>query len=116
MALDWILFHQMRAGKRYMSSLTERDVPQWVQRTDDLLLRFGKSNDVVFLSGKDIPAELQSIGIQRIDVEAGTFRRVCYLWVGGFDHTLLSVERKTNGTYTICARFDDENREQVWPK
>ena len=105
---------QMRAGKRYMKSLSQDDRAEWTDRTVALLAAhpLTNDNDVVWLRGHDVPEELAQLQIQRVDVLKD---QVCYVWVGGLDHTLLSVRRTVGGDFQFYAQYNDTHGEELWP-
>ncbi|HEY5345744.1 MAG TPA: hypothetical protein VIK62_05310 [Verrucomicrobiae bacterium] len=92
------LFHSIDTGitegQKYMDSLTEKDIPIWSDRTQKYLNEFGKGEDDVYL--KDIPPELRKLGILGIHKDTNW---VSYVWVGGFEHTSLEVERMADGSF-----------------
>ena len=104
----------MRAGNRYMDSLSQSDRAEWVDRTVALLKAHPVTNDsdVVWIRDPDIPEELRELRIQRVDVLED---RVRYVWVGGLDHTLLSVRRTPEGTFHFYAQYNDEQGRELWP-
>ena len=104
---------QMRAGKSYMDSLTEADYPQWIERSNTLLSQWQPTTTVTWLYGAEIPEDLRALKIQRIDILKDSVR---YVWVGGLDHTCLSVRQMPNGTYKISAQYDDEHGRVLWPQ
>jgi hypothetical protein len=48
---------QMKAGQKYMDSLTERDVQVWVNRTKKYLAEFDPKADMI--GSKPVPPELK---------------------------------------------------------
>ena len=109
------LFHSidngMAEGQKYMDSLTEKDIPIWVDRTQKYLDKFGKGEADVY--PKDIPPELRKLGILGIHKDANW---VSYVWVGGFEHTSLEVERLADGSFQFTADYNDESNKVIWPK
>lgn len=106
------MIRQMKAGKVYMNSLTEKDFHTWILRSESLLSQHSGTNDVSFLHDTNIPDELRVLRIKRIDILEDGIR---YVWVGGFDHTCLSVYRLPEGGYRITAQYDDSHGRQLWP-
>src|SRR5947208_3652131 len=77
---------QMAVGAKYMKSLTDSDIPPWIERTKHLLSEWTPSLNPVGaygLGGKPVPADLQKLGIIRIDILQDQVR---YVWMGGMDH------------------------------
>jgi hypothetical protein len=108
--------HQMATGASYMKSLKESDVSPWIERTKRLLAEWRPGSDPVGaygLGGKPIPADLQHLGIIRIDILQDQVR---YVWMGGMDHTELEVDRLADGTFRFIAHYNDYRSEVIWPK
>ena len=109
------LFHSIdigiAEGQKYMDSLTEKDIPIWSDRTQKYLDEFGKGEADVY--PKDIPLELKKLGILGIHKDANW---VSYVWVGGFEHTSLDVERMADGNFQFTAEYNDESNKVIWPK
>ena len=78
---------QVLAGQKYMDSLTESDIPVWIDRTKNYLDEYG-TNEYFFVE-KSVPSDLQQLKIWGIDVEPNC---VSYVWNSGFDDTKLYVE------------------------
>jgi hypothetical protein len=76
---------QMAAGKKYMDSLTDRDIQAWIQRSQKYLTEFPPTNFDVGLDSNSIAPDLQQLGIIFIDVDTNL---VDYGWLGGMDHTI----------------------------
>src|SRR5271156_3784715 len=70
---------QMAAAKKYMDSLTDKDIRAWIQRTQYYL----KNPPTNFGLGP-LPPELQKLGISGIEEQPG---EVDYVWLGGMDDT-----------------------------
>jgi len=107
---------QMAIGETYMKSLGDSDVPAWIARTKPLLGEWNPSLHpigVYGLGGKTIPADLQRLGIVRIDILEN---RVDYVWMGGMDHTELEVDRLPDGSFQFIAQYNDYKSEVIWPK
>ncbi len=116
--IGYLFYHmsaQMRAGQSCMDSITEHDVPMWIERTEEYL------SDIDPNSGRDvnigeihaIPLDLKNLGILRIDVNQDFVR---YVWAGGLDHTFLEVLKTEQGDYRFTANYDDESSKVIWPK
>ena len=108
--------HQMATGATYMKSLKDSDVPPWIERTTRLLAEWSPSLHPVGaygLGGKPVPADLQQLGIIRVDILQDQVR---YVWMGGMDHTELEVDRLADGTFRFVAHYNDYKSEVIWPK
>ena len=109
---------QMKAGQSCMDSITEQDIPTWIDRTEKYLTNFDPTSSEVIHHGviDPIPADLKELGIQRIDIHTGR-DSVWYVWVeGGLDHTCLEVRRIMPGEYRFVAVYNDESAKIIWPK
>jgi hypothetical protein len=107
---------QMAVGAKYMKSLKESDIPPWIERTKDLLSEWTPELNPVGaygLDGKPVPADLQKLGIIRVDILQDQVR---YVWMGGMDHTELEVDRLADGTFRFIAHYNDYKSEIIWPK
>jgi len=108
---------QMKFGQKYMDSLTEGDFRTWTARTRELLSSYDPKAETVGtygLGGKAIPADLEKLKILRIDVyDSNT---VCYVWLGGMDHTELEVQRMDDRVFTFTAHYNDQSNRVLWPK
>jgi hypothetical protein len=109
---------QMAAGRTYMKSLRESDMPAWIERSERLLPEYrpdaphvGVYDDVTH--GKPIPPDLARLKIVRVDIFED---RVCYVWMGGMDHTYLEARRLPGDGFTLIAHYNDYESEVVWPK
>lgn len=115
--LMWHMSTQMKAGQKYMNSLTAADIPAWTARTEELLAKYGpKESDTGKYSfdGKAVPADLQKLKVIRVDVyDANT---VSYIWLASMDRTELLLQRQADGSYEFTARYDDEDSRVIWPK
>jgi hypothetical protein len=103
---------QMMAGQNYMNSLTEKDFQIWTGRTQRYLSNFNRTNWMIEI--ESIPMDLRELKILSIYVE-GT-NSVDYVWMGGFDHTMLHVDRLKNGQYVFTAIYSDQSNRLIWPK
>jgi hypothetical protein len=107
---------RMAVGAKYMKSLTDSDVPPWIERTKQLLSEWTPELHPIGaygLGGKPVPAELQQLGIIRIDILRDQVR---YVWMGGMDHTELEVDQLADGTFRFVAHYNDHKNEVIWPK
>src|SRR2546423_4989963 len=109
---------QMAAGRTYMKSLRESDLPLWIERSEHLLAEYRPDVPPVGVydgvtHGKPIPPDLARLKIVRVDIFED---RVCYVWMGGMDHTYLEARRLTRGGFTLIAHYNDYESEVVWPK
>jgi hypothetical protein len=102
---------QMSAGRKYMDSLTEKDIQVWINRTQKYLDEFDSKADVI--NSKPVPPELEQLKILRIDEESNS---VGYVWAGGLDHTELFVERRLDGNFQLTAVYNDFSNKVIWPK
>jgi hypothetical protein len=101
---------QMDAGRAYMDSLTEKDIPVWIERTEKLL---SGHPDSVSIGARPIPPDLLKLKIIRIDISGNA---VSYVWVGGLDHTELQIHRLENGSFQFVAQYNDARSKVIWPK
>ena len=107
----------MKIGQKYMDSLTEMDFHTWTARTRELLASYDPKADTVGtygLGGRAMPSDLRQLQIVRIDIPDSN--RVCYVWVGGMDHTELEVQRTNDEIFTFIAHYNDETSRVIWPK
>ncbi|MBA3544555.1 MAG: hypothetical protein H0T83_08980 [Chthoniobacterales bacterium] len=108
---------QMSTGAAYMRSLKEVDVPPRIDRTTRFLSEYdsaaGSAVGVYGMGGKPIPADLQQLGIVRVDILADQVR---YVWMGGVDHTELEIDRLPDGSFRFIAHYSDVQSEVIWPK
>ena len=103
---------QMKTGKAYMDSLTDKDIESWVARADYLLAE--QTNGTERVTDIPVPDDLKKLKVLAIDVLPPDC--VIFKWLGGFDHTGLIVRKGSNGEHTVTARYDDEHVRQLWPK
>ncbi len=99
---------QRDAAKKYMDSLTDKDIQVWIQRTQYYL----KNPPTNFGLGP-FPPELQKLGITGIEEQPD---EVAYVWLGGMDNTALVVERMTNQTFQVTAIYTPYSNRVIWPK
>ena len=111
------LWHaQMRAGSAYMKSLGEADIPPWIERSRRFLAEYRPGLypvGVYGLRAKAIPSDLARLKIVRVDIFED---RICYVWMGGMDHTYLEARRLPDDSFTLIAHYDDSASEVIWPK
>ena len=106
--------HHMAVGASYMKSLKESDMPPWIERTKRLLTESPPDSHSVGVygqGGKPIPADLQQLGIIRVDIFQD---QVCYVWMGGMDHTDLEVDRLPNDRFRLIAHYNDFHSRVIW--
>ncbi len=108
---------QMRVGQKYMDSMTEADIPVWINRTKGLLVKYDPQAEKIGSYGPfgmPISTDLQQLMIIRIDViDSNT---VSYVWLGGMDHTRLDVQRENDGSYKFIAGYNNERSRVIWPQ
>jgi hypothetical protein len=104
---------QMAAGKRYMDSLTHKDIQAWIQRTQKYLTEYPPTNFDEGLDSNSIPPDLQKLGMIGIEVETNY---VDYSWLAGIDDTSLYVERMSNGVFQVFAVYTPYSNRMIWPK
>jgi hypothetical protein len=112
------VFHMdnmMEKGVKYMNSISEDDIPVWIERTEKYLKEWHSGNRGIGAYGyeREVPEELKELGIIRIDID---YMHVSYVWLGGMDHTYLDVERLAGGDFVFTAYYNDEDYEVIWPK
>ena len=94
-----------------MDSLTEKDFKVWMDRTKKYLDEYDPKADMI--DAKSVPPELKALGVIRIDE---TTNMVRYMWMGGFDHTGLEVERLPDDTFQFYAGYNDKEGKMIWPR
>lgn len=104
---------QMNAGKKYMDSLTDKDIQIWIQRTQKYLAEYPTTNFDVDMDSNSIPPDLQKLGIIVIFVETND---VDYSWLAGVDDTSLYVERMSNEVFQVTAVYTPYSSRVIWPK
>jgi hypothetical protein len=109
---------QMRVGTKYMKSLKDGDIPPWIGHSERLLAEYRPDLYPIGVyegqfGGKAMPPEFKRLKIIRIDIFAD---RVCYVWMGGMDHTYLEARRLADGSFRLVAPYDDYHSEVIWPK
>lgn len=113
--IEFIIFDdsrkQMNAAKKYMDSLTDKDIQNWIQRSQP----YFKENPTNFELGlAPVPPDLQKLGITGIEVWDSN--EVDYEWLGGMDHTALDVVRMTNEVFQVFAVYTPYSNRMIWPK
>lgn len=106
--MEW----QMKAGRRCMDSITEKNIPVWIERTKGFL----KEYETVGAYGTDekpVPHEMKKLKITAIDIFPD---HVNYFWVGGMDHTYLQVQKIDDANFKFTANYNDESSKVIWPK
>jgi hypothetical protein len=105
---------QMTAGQKYMDSITDKDVPVWIERTRELLSEYEPgTRQIGAYDSNSIPPDLKKLKIIRIDIGEDY---VGYVWMGGLDHTELIVHHLTDGSFQFLARYNDARSRVIWPK
>ena len=102
---------QVAAGRKYMDSLTEKDIPVWVNRTKKYLDQYDPQ--VSIIHAKPVPPELKQLNI--VGINEGS-NWVAYVWMGGLNHTELRVEHMADGEFQFTAWYNDESNRVIWPK
>ena len=92
-------------------------MPDWVERSKRLLAEYRPDVHLVGVydgvtSRKPIPPDLARLKIVRVDIFED---RVCYVWMGGMDHTYLEARRLPDGNFTLVAHYNAQS-EVIWPK
>jgi hypothetical protein len=102
---------QMNTGKKYMDSLTDKDIQIWIHRTQKYLDEYDPNAYVI--GAKPVPDDLKQLKILRIDELSN---QVDYVWMGGLDHTEMDVRRQTDGSFQLIAMYNDESNRVIWPR
>ena len=102
----------MLAGQKYMDSLTEEDFQIWTARTQKYLSNFSPTNWM--FKEEAIPPDLRDLKILSIYYEGSN--TIDYVWMGGFDHTMLNVKRLNNGQFQFTAIYNDQSNRVIWLK
>jgi hypothetical protein len=100
---------QMDDAKKYMDSLTDKDIQAWIRRTQTIL----KADAPGEITNRDAPPELQQLGITGIEEYTD---EVDYVWFGGMDNTALDVARMSNGDFQVIAVYTPYTNNMIWPK
>ena|SRR5580692_6473720 len=111
-SFDHDMEKQMKIGQKYMDSLTDKDIQVWIQRTQKYL-KDDPATNTIYWDTEPVPPELEQLKIEGIDIESN---EVDYVWVGGMDHTILYVERLTNGSFQLTAEYNNYSNRVIWPK
>jgi len=106
------------AGRVYMDSLTENDIPVWIERTEKLLSEHEPDTHLIGIYGsgshsKPIPPDLSELKIMRIDISGNI---ISYVWMGGLDHAELEIHRLEDGSFQFVAQYNDAQSKVIWPK
>jgi hypothetical protein len=99
----------MNDAKRYMDSLTEKDIQAWIQRTQTILREDAPGE----FTNRDAPPNLEHLRITGIEEYTN---EVDYVWFGGMDNTALDVERMSNGNFQVIAVYTPYSNRMIWPK
>jgi hypothetical protein len=102
---------QMKIGKKYMDSLTDKDIQVWIRRSENYLKQDNPKDfntDV-----RPVPPDLKQLGIVMIDEDTNL---IDYVWMGGMDHTDLYVERMADGSFQVTAEYNDYSNHVIWPR
>jgi hypothetical protein len=100
---------QMNDAKKYMDSLTDKDIQAYIQRTQTIL----KEDAPGEFTNRDAPPDLEQLGITGIEEYTD---EVDYVWFGGMDNTALAVERMSNGNFQVIAVYTPYSNRMIWPK
>ncbi|HTV39533.1 MAG TPA: hypothetical protein VMF08_03085 [Candidatus Sulfotelmatobacter sp.] len=100
---------QMHAGKKYMDSLTDKDIQAWIQRAQTDL---EKDNPTDF-TGRDAPPDLQKLGMTGIEENSNY---IDYMWLGGMNYTALDIQRTSNGDFQVTAVYTPYTNRVIWPR
>jgi hypothetical protein len=114
--LFYSMHSQMRTGQRYLDSITEKDIPAWIERTEKYLKEYDPNSTTVGVYGtkdRPIPNELRALKILRIDISQDS---VYYVWLGGLDHTYLEVQKNNHGDFKFIGNYNDYSSKVIWPK
>ena len=76
--LFYTMGRDMRAGQHCIDSISDKDIPIWVDRTEKYLREYDPNSDGIgdYGMSKPIPTELKELGIGRIDIGQNS---VCYV-------------------------------------
>ncbi|HEV2331468.1 MAG TPA: hypothetical protein VGY56_22015 [Verrucomicrobiae bacterium] len=99
---------QMDADKKYMDSLTDKDIQAWIQRAQ-YYIKNPPTNDGM----GPFPPELQKLGITGIEEQPGN---VDFVWLGGMDDTALDVVQTSNGDFQVFAVYTPYTNRMIWPR
>lgn len=110
------LFSQKNAGKKCLDSITEKEAPIWIERTEKFLKEYGSQitpGSNVYKKAVPIPPELKKLKISWISVFSDSVR---YNWSGKMLRTYLLVRKTDNGNFEILACYMGENEKIIWPR
>jgi hypothetical protein len=100
---------QMDSAKKYMDSLTDKDIQAWIQRAKRDL----KNDDPKAFATKDAPPDLQQLGMTGIEEDSNY---IDYIWFGGMDYTALEIKRMSNEDFQVVAIYTPYSNRVIWPK
>jgi len=100
---------QMDAAKKYMDSLTDKDIQAWRQRAKTDL----KQDDPNGFTNRDVPLNLQRLGISGIEEQSN---EVDYVWLGGMDDTAMDFVLMSNGNFQVFAAYTPYSNKMIWPE
>ena len=101
---------QMDAAKKYMDSLTDKDIQAWIQLSQKY---FAESPTNFELGLAPVSPDLQKLGITGIEVHSD---EVDYVWYGGMDDTALDFVRASNGVFQVFAVYTPYSNRMIWPR
>ena len=101
---------QMDTAKKYMDSLTDKDIQAWIQRSQKY---FTESPTNFELGLAPVSPDLQKLGITGIEVNAN---EVDYVWFGGMDNTALDVVRVGKDDFQVVAQYTPYTNKVIWPR
>jgi hypothetical protein len=100
---------QMDAAKKYMDSLTDKDIQAWIQRAKKEL----KQDNPNGFTNRDVPPDLRLLGISGIEQQSN---EVDYVWFGGTDNTALDFLQISNGDFQVFAVYTPYSNRMIWPE
>jgi hypothetical protein len=100
---------QKKAAKKYMDSLTDKDLQAWIQRTQTIL----KEDHPNRFVARNASLGLERLGITGIEENSN---EVDYVWLGGIDYTGLFVEQMSNGNFEAIAVYSPSSNRVIWPR
>lgn len=100
---------QMDAAKKYMDSLTEKDIQAWIQRAQTDL----EADNPMDFTTRDASPDLQKLGMTGIEENSNY---IDYMWLGGMDYTALEVKLISNGVFRVTAIYTPYSNRILWPK
>ncbi len=114
--------YQMRKVGNYFDSITEENVPVWIERTEKYLQQYDLNslNDpnswgvgINILYGEHVPTDLKELGIIEIYIQEDS---VEYIWIGGFEHTSLEIKKDGKRGFIFTAKYNNFKSKVIWPK